>query len=158
MKTLTKLFVAAACLVASQASMAQSGELLVTAYPSKGGVEFVFELLNDGDVVGVQYDVSFGEATAKSAISVAGCLGAKHAGRQFAKCQQYEDGDIRVGVLGEGMKQLDSGEIGRVVVSGMVNPKNISVTRVGLISSAGGLDWIEPVTDFSALKGSFNAN
>lgn len=146
MKPLLKSMLAGLAL-ANSAFAAEQTQVLVTATPVDGGTEIRFEILNDGDYAGVSYDLRM-TGIPQNLIEKGACVGPQ----SLAGCAFLPNGDLRVGIIQDGLKPLETGLLGKIFVRGEIGADALSIHNVTLVGPDAHEVPIEPVADFTALK------
>lgn len=142
MKTLTGILMA---LLAVGTAQAEESELLVSAQKQGGGVELVFDLLNEGNVAGVSFDVVFSGKLEKGQVDLSNCVGTRR-GSPLAGCNLLNKNTIRVGIIHPELGEMETGELGRISVKG-VSGMDFHVEKVRLVDAQGNEREINALTD-----------
>lgn len=150
MKNLYKIIIAISILT-TNLSFAQKGEVLITAQKAGNNIEIVFELLNEGDVSGLQFDIALPSSQAKS-MSVSSCT-ASMGKSQLAGCSM--NGNIlRVAMIEQSLGEIPSGKIGSVTIKGAngIIDKKLVVTNVILSDRKGNEVNINAIVDYNRVS------
>jgi hypothetical protein len=145
MRNIHKLTLALAMLVGANPSWAQDGELLVSTYDKGGAMKMVFELLNEGNVAGVSFDIVFVESVAAENIQMGNCVGVNKSS-QLAGCNLLNKTTLRVGIIDPQLGELPTGELGHVFVKGLGSAE-FSVQNARLVTSKGIEREVDALTD-----------
>lgn len=131
--------------------LALKGEILMTAKRDGGDIVLVFEALNDGGVVALQYEVNL-KGIAPQQVDLSGCVGTFKSS-QLAGCHLNDDGSLRVGIINEGLRELSTGEVGRITLRGLkALPASVSVGNAAIVDQTGNERQVKALVDFGGLK------
>ncbi|MDJ0652883.1 MAG: hypothetical protein QNJ40_01930 [Xanthomonadales bacterium] len=108
-----KLVILMFSLLVAGASFAETrGELLVSVAQKGGVAEVTFELLNDGGVVGVEFQMDLGPKFDANKAKIGTCV----AGAGGISGCNIVGNELRMAVLKGDLSELETGEIGRVTL------------------------------------------
>lgn len=151
MKGTIRGMICAVALATAGGGQAQSGDVLITATPVGNGYDLVVELLNEGGVAAVQYEIQLPASLARESIDVSNCIGS-YAGSQLAGCNLTEENIVRVGIINQGLSDMATGEIGRIhIADRSLAVSRIQVQNAALVHKTGKDVKINVLTDFSKM-------
>ncbi len=131
-------------------ALAQSGEVLMTAKRSGNDIVLVFEALNEGGVVAVQYELNLAGIDPEQ-VDLSGCVGS-YAGSQLAGCNAVR-GAVRVGIINQGLSDMPTGELGRITLRNLKTlPAGMELINVAVVDRTGNERPVQPLVDFGGLQ------
>jgi len=150
MKNLNKLLILVIALLATNIGHAQQGELLITALKMNNNIVIKFELLNESKVAGIQFDIELDKLQSKSLEKV-NCTNSIKS--SFAGCS-LNGNILRVAMLKENLKALNSGELGFVTLNNAqgVLAQDLVVRNAKIFDASGAGKSIKAVLDYRDIK------
>ena len=151
MKKINKTALITVLMAFVSVSFAQQGEVLITAKSVGKNIVINYELLNEGGVSGLQFDIDLPSTQLKS-LNVATCT-SNFGKSEFATCGLKEN-KLRVIVINPSLGELDSGAIGSVVLNNTnkILDKNLKVSKAMLFNNKGAIKNIEAVLDYKDIS------
>jgi len=160
MNKLNKYVVTTLLLITTTFSYAQKGDVLITATSVGNDINIAFELLNEGNISALQFDIAFTGSEAKR-LSVGSCTSSM--GKSKLSGCSLNDNVLRVALMNGSLGELNSGKLGMVTVNNVrgVLEKELVVSNVLIVDAKGNEKKIEATVDyeninFSSLKNELN--
>lgn len=132
-------------------AFAQKGEILVTAKKVGQNINIEFELLNEGEVSGLQFDVVLPKNQSKS-LSIGSCTSSFNKS-QLAGCS-LNGNSLRVAIIEKSLGEISSGMLGSITVKGAngMLENELKVINALLSDKNGHEVKITPILDYKEVS------
>lgn len=157
MNKINKYILGTLLVVLTTITYAQKGEVLITAKSIGNNINISFELLNEGNISALQFDVVFAKSEAKS-LSVGSCTSSM-SDSKLAGCS-LNGNVLRVALMDKSLGELNSGKLGMVTIKNArgILEKEIAVSNVLIVDAKGNERKIDAIVDYENISFKFLKN
>ena len=147
MNKINKYLITTLLLILTTLAYAQKGDVLITAKTVGNNINISFELLNEGNISALQFDVAFANSEAK-ALSVGSCTSSM-GDSKLAGCS-LNGNVLRVALMDKSLGELNSGKLGMVTIKNARGTleKELTVSNVLIVDSKGNEKKIDATIDY----------
>lgn len=110
---INKLIIVTVTMLLTSVSFAQKGELLITVKKVGNNIDVIYELLNEENIFGLQFDIALPKSQTKS-LATSSCTSSVGKS-QLSGCSVIGN-RLRVAILDDSLSDIKTGEVGRVTL------------------------------------------